>query len=50
MEYIRDCGTSRIISEVSLDVLDDDSQIFHDCNGPFKRTMRLIGDTIEFQG
>lgn len=35
----------RIIKELTRDVIPEESHIFHDWESPFKRTIRLIGDT-----
>jgi hypothetical protein len=43
--HLRDGGILLIIKAVSLDVLPEESQIFHDCESPFRRTMRPMGDT-----
>lgn len=43
--HILDMGIVRIMRQVSRDVLPEDSHIFHDCKGPFKGTIKLIGDT-----
>ena len=43
--HILDGDMLRITRQVSRHVLPEDSHIFHDCERPFKRTIKLIGDT-----
>jgi hypothetical protein len=43
--HVLDMGMVRIMRQVSWDVLPEDNHIFQDCERPFKRTIKLIGDT-----
>jgi hypothetical protein len=43
--HILDGSILRIIRQVSREVLPEDSHIFQDCERPFRRTIKLNGDT-----
>lgn len=43
--YVRDWAISRIIRDVSRDVSSEKSHIFHDCDRPSERTIKLTGET-----
>ena len=43
--YVRDWDISRITRDVSRDVSSEKSQIFHDCDRPSERTIKLTGET-----